>query len=64
MPVVRASFCKIIRRVDDGNRDADGTTVQIGNAGCAAAIGAVFFGVESLHSSRAAFFVVLVLFAG
>jgi predicted MFS family arabinose efflux permease len=40
-----------------------GTTVQIGNAAGVAAIGAVYFAVESLHSSRAAFLVTLALFA-
>lgn len=40
-----------------------GTTVQIGNATGVAAIGAVFFAVESLQSSRAGFLVSLALFA-
>ncbi|MGV7212524.1 MFS transporter [Bradyrhizobium sp. UFLA05-112] len=40
-----------------------GTTIQIGNAAGVAAIGAVFFAVESLHSSRAGFFVAIALFA-
>jgi predicted MFS family arabinose efflux permease len=40
-----------------------GTAVQIGNAAGVAANGAVFFAVESLQSSRAAFTVSLALFA-
>lgn len=40
-----------------------GTTAQIGNAAGVAAIGAVFFAIESLQSARAAFLVSLVLFA-
>ncbi|MBR0718040.1 MFS transporter [Bradyrhizobium liaoningense] len=40
-----------------------GTTIQIGNAAGVAAIGAVFFAVESAHSSRAAFLISLALFA-
>jgi EmrB/QacA subfamily drug resistance transporter len=40
-----------------------GTTAQIGNATGVAAIGAIFFAVESLQSSRAGFFASLVLFA-
>lgn len=40
-----------------------GTAVQIGNAAGVAANGAVFFVVESLQSSRAAFTVSLALFA-
>ncbi|UVO29152.1 MFS transporter [Bradyrhizobium arachidis] len=40
-----------------------GTTIQIGNAAGVAAIGAVYFAVESAHSSRAAFLISLALFA-
>src|SRR5262249_3832755 len=40
-----------------------GTTAQIGNATGVAAIGAVFFAIEALQSSRAAFLGSLVLFA-
>ena len=40
-----------------------GTTIQIGNAAGVAAIGALYFAVESMHSSRAAFFVALASFA-
>jgi predicted MFS family arabinose efflux permease len=40
-----------------------GTTAQIGNAAGVAAIGAVFFAVESLQSARAGFLVSLALFA-
>ncbi len=40
-----------------------GTTVQIGNATGVAAIGAVYFAVESAHSSRAGFLLALALFA-
>ncbi|WP_439395385.1 MFS transporter [Bradyrhizobium sp. PMVTL-01] len=39
-----------------------GTTAQIGNAAGVAAIGAVFFAIESLQSARAGFFVSLALF--
>lgn len=39
-----------------------GTTVQIGNAAGVAAIGAVFFAVDAVHSSRAGFLVSLALF--
>ncbi|MBW7972325.1 MFS transporter, partial [Bradyrhizobium sp. BR 10289] len=39
-----------------------GTTAQIGNAAGVAAIGAVFFSIESLQSARAAFLVSLALF--
>ncbi|SDI95829.1 drug resistance transporter, EmrB/QacA subfamily [Bradyrhizobium sp. Rc2d] len=39
-----------------------GTTAQIGNAAGVAAIGAVFFAVESLQSARAGFLVSLALF--
>jgi predicted MFS family arabinose efflux permease len=39
-----------------------GTTAQIGNAAGVAAIGAVFFAVEALQSTRAGFLVSLVLF--
>jgi predicted MFS family arabinose efflux permease len=41
-----------------------GTTVQIGNAAGVAAIGAVFFAVEAVQSSRAGFLVSLALFVG
>lgn len=40
-----------------------GTTAQIGNAAGVAAIGAVFFAIESLQSTRAGFLVSLALFA-
>lgn len=40
-----------------------GTTAQIGNAAGVAAIGAVFFAVEALQSSRAGFLASLALFA-
>lgn len=40
-----------------------GTTAQIGNAAGVAAIGAVFFAIESLQSMRAGFLVSLALFA-
>lgn len=40
-----------------------GTTAQIGNAAGVAAIGAVFFAIESLQSTRAGFFASLALFA-
>jgi hypothetical protein len=40
-----------------------GTTAQIGNAAGVAAIGAVFFAIESLQSTRAGFLVSLTLFA-
>lgn len=40
-----------------------GTTAQIGNAAGVAAIGAVFFAIESLQSARAGFLVSLALFA-
>ncbi|MBR0720405.1 MFS transporter [Bradyrhizobium manausense] len=40
-----------------------GTTAQIGNAAGVAAIGAVFFAVETLQSARAGFLVSLALFA-
>ncbi|WFU40941.1 MFS transporter [Bradyrhizobium sp. CB82] len=40
-----------------------GTTIQIGNAAGVAAIGALYFAVESMHSTRAAFFVALASFA-
>ncbi|GLR83983.1 MFS transporter [Bradyrhizobium iriomotense] len=40
-----------------------GTTIQIGNAAGVAAIGALYFAIESMHSSRAAFFVALASFA-
>ncbi|MGY8668432.1 MFS transporter [Bradyrhizobium sp. UFLA05-109] len=40
-----------------------GTTIQIGNAAGVAAIGALYFAVESTQSSRAAFFVALASFA-
>ncbi|MCK1393280.1 MFS transporter [Bradyrhizobium sp. 1] len=40
-----------------------GTTAQIGNAAGVAAIGAVFFAVESLQSARAGFLISLALFA-
>jgi predicted MFS family arabinose efflux permease len=39
-----------------------GTTAQIGNAAGVAAIGAVFFAVETLQSARAGLFVSLALF--
>jgi hypothetical protein len=41
-----------------------GTTAQIGNAAGVAAIGAVFFAVETLQSPRAAFVASLASFAG
>jgi MFS family permease len=40
-----------------------GTTVQIGNAAGVAAVGAVYFASEQLHSSRAGFLISLALFA-
>ena len=40
-----------------------GTTAQIGNAAGVAAIGAVFFAIESMQSARAGFLVSLALFA-
>lgn len=40
-----------------------GTTAQIGNAAGVAAIGAVFFAIETLQSARAGFLVSLALFA-
>ncbi|WP_249139445.1 hypothetical protein [Bradyrhizobium japonicum] len=39
-----------------------GTTAQIGNAAGVAAIGAVFFAIESMQSARAGFFVSLAPF--
>jgi hypothetical protein len=40
-----------------------GTTAQIANAAGVAAIGAVFFAVESLHAAQHALFAALVTFA-
>ena len=40
-----------------------GTIAQIGNAAGVAAIGAIYFAVESLHSPRAGFFAALASFA-
>ena len=40
-----------------------GTTVQIANAAGVAAIGAVFFAVEALHSAQIALFTAIALFA-
>ncbi|SFN88405.1 Major Facilitator Superfamily protein [Bradyrhizobium sp. Ghvi] len=64
MAPLSAAVLSTVKPVAAGSASgAYGTIAQIGNAAGVAAIGAVFFAVETLQSARAAFLVSLALFA-
>lgn len=64
MAPVSGAVLSTVKPVAAGSASgAYGTMAQIGNAAGVAAIGAVFFAMETLQSARAGFFVSLALFA-